>query len=404
MVSDYNYITCPKCGHDRNASTLKKCEICGQKLGKGKATRPVSAVPFLLIGLFVALATLGIGYVFFKDRFQTASTGNEAPGVQGVADNPPASSADSSSAGTGEASAGKFELVSAANPDLYQTLSQIPNVPAGTFNYGGSTTFAPLRSDRVVQAIAQAHPPYQLRYTEPITGNPGSGSGIEMLLQGQLSFSQSSRPVKDTEFSQAQQRGFRLEQVPVAIDGIAFYVNPSLKIPGLTLAQVQNIFTGKIKNWQEVGGSNLPITVYSRNLKAGGTVDFLVEDVLGGEAFTPAMKEVRDTTDSLRKVAQTPGGIGYATASEVIGQQTIRPLPLAKGSDQDFISPFTGEETTGINQAAFADGSYAVTRRLFVVIKRDGRLDEQAGVAYANMLLSNEGQELVQQAGFVPVR
>jgi phosphate transport system substrate-binding protein len=96
-----------------------------------------------------------------------------------------------------------------------------------------------------------------------------------------------------------------------------------------------------------------------------------------------------------------PGGIGYATASEVIGQKAIRPLPLAKDASQGFISPFAEGNITTVNQGAFADGSYPLTRRLFVVIKRDGRLDEQAGVAYANMILSNEGQALVEQAGFV---
>jgi phosphate transport system substrate-binding protein len=57
-----------------------------------------------------------------------------------------------------------------------------------------------------------------------------------------------------------------------------------------------------------------------------------------------------------------------------------------------------------VNEAAFADGSYPVTRRLFVILKRDGKLDEQAGVAYANLLLSDEGQALVKKAGFVPIR
>ncbi len=115
-----------------------------------------------------------------------------------------------------------------ANPELYQTLAQIPNIPQGLFNYGGSTTFAPLRSDAVTSSVNQAYPDFKLRYTEPAGGKPGSGSGIKMLVDGQLSFSQSSRPIKDTEFTQADQRGFKLDQVPIALDGIAFYVSPGL--------------------------------------------------------------------------------------------------------------------------------------------------------------------------------
>jgi len=67
------------------------------------------------------------------------------------------------------------------------------------------------------------------------------------------------------------------------------------------------------------------------------------------------------------------------------------------------VSPFAGDSLATVNKSAFANGAYPLTRRLFVVIKRDGRLDEQAGVAYTNMILSDQGQELVEKAGFVPL-
>jgi len=391
MVNQYNYVRCSKCGYDCNASNLKECEICRHKLGKG-----LSLSPLIGIGIFL-LTTLGASYFLLRSRLDpTASKLNSAVTTS-------SSITPSSASQTSAPAPGKFYLISEANPELYKTLAQIPNVPQGTFNYGGSTTFAPLRSDNVISSLNQAHPEFKLRYTEPVWKKPGSGSGIKMLLDGQLSFSQSSRPVKDTEFAQANQRGFKLEQVPVAIDGIVFYVNPELSMPGLTLSQVRDIFTGKIKNWQEIGGPNLEITPFSRNANASGTVDFLIEDVLE-QAFGAAVQEVQDTTQSIREVALTPGGIGYATAAEVIGQKTIHPLALAKDTTQGFISPFGGGSVAALNKSAFADGSYPLTRRLFVVIKRDGRLDEQAGVAYSNMLLSNEGQKLIEKAGFVPLQ
>ena len=64
-----------------------------------------------------------------------------------------------------------------------------------------------------------------------------------MLLNNQLAF---DHAVKDKEYQQAQQRGFKLEEIPVAIDGIAIAVNPNLNIPGLTLSQLKDIYTGKI--------------------------------------------------------------------------------------------------------------------------------------------------------------
>ena len=289
-----------------------------------------------------------------------------------------------------------------------RSLYNLKNVPTGTFNYGGSTTFAPLRSDKIVATINQAHPQFKLRYTEPLGGKkPGSGTGIEMLIEDELAFSQSSRAVKDKEFERAKKRGFTIKPIPVAIDGIAFYVNPSLigqGLKGITLEQAKKIFTGQITNWKDLGGPNIEITPFSRNLKAGGTVDFFYKKVLQKQPLADNIREVQNTTDSIRKVAKTPGGIGYATASEVINQRTIHPLPLARDANSLFVSPCADITCKSVNQVNFADGSYPLTRRLFIVVKQDNGLDQEAGFAYADMILSDEGQSFVEEAGFVPIR
>ncbi|MBP5974285.1 substrate-binding domain-containing protein [Brasilonema sp. CT11] len=285
------------------------------------------------------------------------------------------------------------------------TLAKVKNVPSGTFYYGGSTSFAPLRSPDVIAAINKAQPSFNLEYTHPKEKKPGSRTGIEMLLNGELNFAQSSDTLKPYESQDATKKGFTLEQRPVAIDGIAVYVNLGLPIRGLTLQQVQQIFAGEITNWQQVGGPNLNITVFSRNPKAGGTVDFFQNKVLAGKEFG-SFEEVNNTTESLNKVAKTLGGIGYATASEVVNQKTVhvKLLPLAWSADKPYIPPFSGTNIDMVNQQAFTNDSYPITRKLYIIIKKDGGRDEQAGIAYANLLLSVEGQKLVEQAGFAPIR
>lgn len=292
----------------------------------------------------------------------------------------------------------------ASNPVFYKTLAEVPNVPQGLFKYGGSTTFAPLRATAIVSALKQAHPKFQLSYAKPIESSPGSGTGIKMLLAGELNFAQSSRSVKDSELSEAKTRGFTIEKIPVAIDGIAFYVNSQVSIPGLSLSQLRDIFIGKITNWKALGGPDMQIVPFSRNLRFSGTAELLKEKVLAGEELSRTVQEVETTTESIRKVATTPGGISYATASEVIRQNTIHALPLSEEASQAFVSPFADPKKTGVNKTAFANGSYPLTRRLFVIIKRDGTIDEQAGTAYANLFLSDEGQRLVEKAGFAPIR
>lgn len=291
-----------------------------------------------------------------------------------------------------------------------ETFKSVKDVPSGLFSYGGSSTWAPIRT-QADAAIETALPKFQLRYTNPTTGAPGSGTGIKMLLTNQLAFSQSSRAVKDKEYQQAQQRGFKLEEIPVAIDGIAIAVNPKLNIPGLTLTQLKDIYTGKITNWQEVGGENQKIVPFSK-ISEGGTVEFFVNNILEKEKFGQNVEKISTTTEGLRKVAQNKGGIYYASAPEVVGQCGIKPLPIGR-TQSSLIPPYKEpyippsdcpQKRNQLNVDAFRSDEYPMTRRLFVVVKKNNQIDEKAGVAYANLLLTDRGQKLISEAGFVRIR
>ncbi len=76
---------------------------------------------------------------------------------------------------------------------------------------------------------------------------------LRSLIDGQIAFSQSSRPVLYEELARAKHRGFDLKQISVAIDGLAIAVNSSFDIPGLTIDDLKSIYTGKINNWSQVG-------------------------------------------------------------------------------------------------------------------------------------------------------
>ena len=133
------------------------------------------------------------------------------------------------------------------------SFAAVQTVPTGLFNYGGSTTWATIRRD-VDPAIQIVWTNFKLRYTDPIQGTPGSGAGIQMLIDNQLAFAQSSRSIKESEYQAAKQKGFSLKEIAIAIDGIAVAVNPNLGIKGLTVEQLANIYEGKITNWNQVGG------------------------------------------------------------------------------------------------------------------------------------------------------
>lgn len=300
---------------------------------------------------------------------------------------------------------------SSSNNQISETLAAVKNVPEGLFNYGGSTTWAPIRKE-VDFIIQQVWPKFRLVYTDPTAGTPGTGSGIRMLIENQLAFSQASRSLKDEEIQRAQQRGLTLKEVPVAIDGIAIVVHPDLPVSGLTITQLKDIYTGKIRNWRQVGGPNLAIIPYSRRKEDGGTVEFFIDQVLEKADFGDNIQYVYSTTPALRKVSQNLGGIYYASAPEVVPQCGIKTLPLGK-SENKLVAPYQEpsipssqcpQKRNQLNELAFQKGEYPITRRLFVIIKQNGQLDEQAGEAYADLLLTDQGQKLIEKAGFVPLR
>jgi phosphate transport system substrate-binding protein len=231
-----------------------------------------------------------------------------------------------------------------------------------------------------------------------------------MLLNGELSFAESQRPLRESEYQQAKDRGFILRQIPVALTGAAFYTHPDLALPGLSLAQLQAIYTGKLTHWKEIGGPDLPIIPGSQEIDVtGSTLSLLLRELpsnfQGGSdrrTLAKPIQSVWDTPAAIRKVADTPGAIGFAPLAIVANPSSLRLIGLAKGQSRNYIQPITPDGK--INTTALQDGSYPLIQRVFVVVRQDGTLDEMAGIAYANLLLSEKGQSLMVQAGYFPLR
>lgn len=309
---------------------------------------------------------------------------------------------------------GLWRLVRSSMPQSAQSpaveISQVQNVPTGLFNYGGSNTWAPIRL-KVDSAIQSEKLGFQLRFALPNTALFNTNTAMQKLIADRLSFVQSDRPITPAEYRQAEQRGFKLKQIPVAIDGIAIAVNPTLNISGLTLAQLRGIYTGAITNWQALGGPNLAISVFS-SPKNDGTAQFFSNEVLENKAFAPNVETVSTTTQAIRRLSKTPGGIYYASASILVPQCSIKTVPIGQSRDR-FVNPQKElvqstadclEQRNQVNLEAFRSGEYPIARYLYVVIKENQAIDARAGNAYAELLLTDRGQEAIGEAGFVPIR
>lgn len=297
-----------------------------------------------------------------------------------------------------------------SSPSLTQEFTKVKNVPSGLFRYGGSTTWASIR-DRTEKSLAKVFPEYKLIYIDPKKGSPDSGVGIDMLLNNELDFSQTSRSLKEEEYEKARLKGFILNEIPIAIDGIAVAVHPEMNIPGLKLDELKKIYTGEITNWKDLGGPNLKITPYSKQ-NEGGTVEFFLKNVLQKEKFGTNIQIVKNTTEALRKIINNRGGIYYASAPKIVTQCGVKPLPIARVGEK-FVPPYKKplvlpfqcpRQRNQLNIDAFRSDEYPMTRRLFVVVKKNGQIEEEAGMAYANLMLTEEGQQLILKTGFVRIR
>jgi phosphate transport system substrate-binding protein len=283
----------------------------------------------------------------------------------------------------------------ASSSNKLELMSAVPNVPAGTFRYGGSTSWATGRKE-VDPAIGFADSKFKLVYVNPTSGEPSTAKGIEMLLDGKIDFVQSSKGIPDELKQQAAQKGIKLEEIPIAIDAIAVAVHPSLNIPGLTLDRLESIRSGKIINWRDLGGPDLPINIYAKR-----------EDTVNGAKFI----KIDNSTDAFRKVSIDPAGIHWgASGTLTVAQCGIKTLPIGTNADR-LIPPYqlpaidpancSAQKHNQLNPDVFQSGAYPLLRKLSIVIIADGGSREQAGKAYANMLLTTQGQNLLRQAGYL---
>jgi phosphate transport system substrate-binding protein len=290
------------------------------------------------------------------------------------------------------------------------TFQQVSDVPKGIFNYDGSATWSTIMS-LVKPQLQKAYPNLKLRYVNLVNQTPGSTLGIDMLLDGQLDFALSSRPLTDQEYATAKERGFTLTMYPVAINGIAVAVHPSLPLSQISLQQLQQIYLGKITNWKQLGSQDLEIVPLSRRPEESGEMKFFQDNVLQSQPFSDRVKYVYSTTSAIRQLQQQPGGIYIASASQLVYQCSIKPLSINIGDR--VVTPYQGsrvaaeecpQQRNQINYQALLEGTYPLTDSLYVIVKENGDREQRIGEAFVKLMLSHQGQNLIKQAGFVAIQ
>lgn len=215
----------------------------------------------------------------------------------------------------------------------------------------------------------------------------GSGTGIAALLNGTTDLANASRPMKDSERAQLQERrGKTAHETRVALDALAVYLHDDNPVQQLTVEQLRKIYRGEITNWSEVGGPDRGIVLYGRENNSG-TYAYFKEHVLDDLDFAPRTQTLPGTAAVINAVARDPGGIGYGGIAYAEGVHTIK---LAEG-DGEPVEP-TMENATS--------GRYPLSRYLHVY-----SAGEPSGLAarFLEFALSEKGQELVEGVGYYPL-
>lgn len=211
-----------------------------------------------------------------------------------------------------------------------------------------------------------------------VTYNPtGSSSGIQAVSEGRCDIGLASRDLKDEEKAD-------LMGTVVAIDGIGIIINPENPVTDLSIEQVGEIYTGKITNWKEVGGSDAPVVCIGREAASGTRDGF--EEVTGTKDKCKYSQELTSTGDVVQTVSGNPNAIGYASVASV--NDSVKLVSI------EGISPTT--ET-------IQDGEYKVQRNFVLVTKKDTTLSK-AAQEFFDFATSAQADSLITRAGAVPVK
>lgn len=245
-----------------------------------------------------------------------------------------------------------------------------------TLSVTGSTTVLP-----IVQKTAEKYMDLHSTVNILVSGG-GSSVGVKSAGEGTADIGMASRDMKDEE-----KTGYPdVKPIVVARDGIALIVHPSNPVNSLSVEEVKGIYKGTYTNWSELGGDDMEIVVVGRD-SASGTREFFWTEVMDKEDFVATMLEKNSNGAVKQTVSQTPGAIAYVGLGYI--DETVKAVKIREGSRET--------EPTVEN---VKNGSYPISRSLYLLVK-----GEPTGLArdFIDFILSEEGQSIVEEEGFVPV-
>lgn len=253
-----------------------------------------------------------------------------------------------------------------------------PFAVSANLEIDGSTTVGPI-GDAFAEYFKAQEP--ELAITVKKTG---SGDGAAALIDGRCQVAMLSRFMKDSEFKAAVANGVLPVAHAIAMDGVCIVVHPSNPVTKLTIEQLRDIYTGKTANWKELGGVDSPIIPISRDTSSG-TYETFENMVMKKERMFEKVEYVSSNPQSHARVKTTPAAIAYVGLGFVDAS--------VKALDINGVKP---------SRQTIARGKYPVSRALFLFTNGYPELGTTVH-QFCTFYLSEEGQEIIEAKGFVPV-
>jgi len=259
-----------------------------------------------------------------------------------------------------------------------KTASSPTPAPSNQMVIVGSTTLLPV-AQKAVDAFKKRK---QEKININITGG-GSQTGINALVDGISDIAMSSRELKEEEKEKLRKKRVEAKGHIVAWDGIVPIVHPSNPVKNLTIAQLKDIYTGKVTDWKEVGGKKGSIVILSRD-NTSGTHEVWAEIVLNHEPVV-ASAQLRGSSEAvLESVASDPNAIGYDGIDYVEGNARVKSVSV---------------DGVKASAAAVTDRSYKIARPIYMFTRGN---PNALVIEFLDFVLSPEGQALVKEAKFAP--
>lgn len=214
----------------------------------------------------------------------------------------------------------------------------------------------------------------------------GSSIGIASFIEGEVEIAMASRKIKDSEIENAMEKGIRPVETVIGWDGIAVIVNKNNPLDSLNIEQLKMIYTGKVSNWKELGGSDEEIEVLVRDTSSG-TYAFFKENVLDDEEYISTAVTEPNTEAVVEEVATDTGAIGYIGLA--YADSSVKMLGLE-----------STEGTFHPEPEAILKGEYPLSRPLHYYTNGEPEGDVKK---YMDFVLSEKGQTIISDVGYLPV-